>query len=238
MNAAGSSEVFEPRRCGCVTKLSHECRPAALTHKRKTKKTGGVAHHTLSWSPSKSCRNVACVPVVPFTPLIGRSSMHRSRAATSSTKSCARNRKNTRRERMKVYNHGGNRAATAAAAAAALTKGGFARRCGRSIDHSCSSRHGGPSCQKAFRASGSNSIQQDREDPASCPHATPLCIHNGKPQWVYPRTRSDRAPPPRPLCRTRAPQRHRFQPVPAPLTPMSTPMSTPASRGWRASPRW
>lgn len=66
----------------------------------------------LSWSPSKSCRNVACVPVVPFTPLIGRSSMHRSKAAMSSTKSYVNATERTIGQRY--------RASAAAVAAAAL----------------------------------------------------------------------------------------------------------------------
>lgn len=45
--------------------------------------------YTLSWSPWKSCRKLAWVPVVPLTPRKRRSSRARSRFLTSITKSCS-----------------------------------------------------------------------------------------------------------------------------------------------------
>lgn len=55
----------------------------------KTNKKGKIAHYTLSWSPWKSCRKLAWVPVVPFTPRKRRSSRARCRLRMSMVRSCS-----------------------------------------------------------------------------------------------------------------------------------------------------
>ena len=50
--------------------------------------TRASSSRTFAWSPSKSSRKVACVPVVPFTPRKGSVATRWSRSARSSTRSC------------------------------------------------------------------------------------------------------------------------------------------------------
>ena len=50
--------------------------------------TRASSSRTFAWSPPKSSRKLACVPVVPFTPRSGSVAMRWSRSARSSTRSC------------------------------------------------------------------------------------------------------------------------------------------------------
>jgi hypothetical protein len=51
--------------------------------------TSSSSCSTLAWSPLNSCKYVACVPVVPLAPRMGKSSISRATRSKSMQKSCS-----------------------------------------------------------------------------------------------------------------------------------------------------
>lgn len=82
----------EGSRCPCkfnarISMFSQREQHSRTENCQDCKSAPWAVWHTLLWSPSKSCRKLAWVPVVPFTPRKRRSSRARSRFCRSMHKS-------------------------------------------------------------------------------------------------------------------------------------------------------